>query len=45
MVKLALGLLALVSFGSAKWSHEYTPETSKTVADAIRTKLYNHILP
>lgn len=41
MVKLALGLLAFASFGTAKWSqHDYTPETSKTVADAIKAKLY-----
>lgn len=40
MVKLGLALLALVSFGSARWSdHEYSPDVSGQVANAIKAKL------
>ncbi len=41
MVKLAVGLLALVGLGSAKWepSHKYTPSVSAQVASAIKAKL------
>lgn len=45
MVKLALGLLALASVATAKWTqHDYTPENSATIADAIKTKLYKCLL-
>ena len=39
-VSIVLFLLALVSLGCARWAgHEYTPEVSAQVANAIKQKL------
>lgn len=38
-------LLALVGLASARWSeHEFSPDVSAQVANAIKTKLYPKIL-
>jgi len=43
MVKLVVGLLALVGLGSAKWDvqHKYSSTVSAQIATEIKEKLYN----
>lgn len=41
MVKTGLIVAALAAVGSAKWEqHDYSPETSGQIANAIKSKLY-----